>query len=109
MVSTRTGPRWRAIGPHSSTGDSNPMRREEVGKIIDGQIEQRGRPPRRHAALVNGEGDHFHERLRERRRQTADTASRPLLRRAASGTVRATAGFSRSSATSRHFSAEAVT
>ena len=41
----------------------NPMGREEVGKIINRQVQQRARSPCRDAALVNSEANHFHERL----------------------------------------------
>ena len=39
------------------------MRREQVRQIVNGQVEQTCRAARRDAAFVNGEGDHFHERL----------------------------------------------
>jgi len=57
-------------GTSQLDGGLNPMRREEVGEIIDRQIEERARPPRRDATFVNGEADHFHEWLRERRRDS---------------------------------------
>ena len=54
FVSTRTGPRWRAIGASQFDRGFDPVRREEVRKIIDRQIEQARRSPRRNAALVDG-------------------------------------------------------
>ena len=96
--------------PHRSNGGSTPCAAKRSARSSTRQVEQTRRAPRRDATLVNGEGDHFHERLREqRRRSSRRPRSRPLFRNAASETVRATAGFNRSSATSRHFSAEAVT
>ncbi len=57
---------WTLVPRHGSSQldrGLNPMRREEVRKIVDGQVEERSRPPRRDTAFVNGESDDLHEWL----------------------------------------------
>ena len=68
-MSTRTGPRWRAIGPHSSTGASTPCAVQRSAR--SSMVMSRRSAARRadNAALVDGERDHLDEGLGEQRRR----------------------------------------
>ena len=50
-------------GPSQFERGRNPVRCEELAKFIDREFNQPRCPPRRNAALIDGERDHFHERL----------------------------------------------
>ena len=93
----------------SSNGASTPCVAKKVREIVDRQVEEIGRPARRHASFVDRERDHLHERLREqRRRLVIDDVAAVVAQRRVRNAVRLRR-FEPSSATSRHFSAVAVT
>jgi hypothetical protein len=57
---------WTVMASHVTSqlnGGLNPVRGEEVGKVIDRQIEKCGGPSRRDASFINSQTNDFHERF----------------------------------------------